>query len=104
VAPAANQAVPTSAPSPVASPTPSSLTVGNTGGEGVFIRRTLDAADRIRAWPDKTIMVVVGGDQQAEGRTWKNVKDPDGNVGWVPSEYLVAETNLAVVGTATVVR
>jgi SH3-like domain-containing protein len=34
-------------------------------------------------------MFVVGVDRQAEGRTWKNVSDPAGNVGWVPAEYLI---------------
>ena len=35
-------------------------------------------------------MVVVGPAVAAGGRVWRNVRDPDGNVGFVPSEYLVA--------------
>jgi hypothetical protein len=45
--------------------------------------------DRVTAWPDGTAMTVVGEDRQAEGRTWKNVRDPAGNTGWIPLEYLV---------------
>lgn len=77
----------------IATPTATTptLLVANTGGLGVYIRRTLSPSDRIRAWPEGTNMVVVGADQQGEGRTWKNVKDPDGNVGWVPAEYLKGE-------------
>ena len=34
-------------------------------------------------------MVVVGEDGQAGGGTWKNVRDSDGNEGWLATEYLV---------------
>jgi len=88
------QPSPTATPQPQPSPTPTipvpavTLFVGNTGGDGVYIRRTPAMADKIKAWPDGTPMQIVGPDIQAEGRTWKNVRDPDGNVGWVPAEYL----------------
>ncbi|MHB1007191.1 MAG: hypothetical protein ACYC3S_16345, partial [Chloroflexota bacterium] len=98
-------ATPTPTPPPtvtvVASPTPvptatstttatgATVLVGNTGGDGVWIRKTLTASDRIRSWVDGTKMTVVGADQTAEGRVWKNVKDPAGNVGWVPTQYLI---------------
>lgn len=67
---------------------PQVLVVADTGGSGVFIRRTPANSDKIIAWPDGTRMIVVGPDTQSEGRTWKRVKDPAGNEGWVPSEYL----------------
>jgi hypothetical protein len=63
--------------------------VGNTGGDGVWLRRSPSMDDWLQAWVDGTPMTVVGPDQQADGKVWKNVKDPDGNVGWVPVEYLV---------------
>ena len=78
--------------------------VGNTGGSGVYIRRTLDAADRIKAWPDGTEMVVVGPDVTEDDVVWKNVRDPDGNEGFVPADYLVlsaAETTDAAEPGAT---
>lgn len=89
--PAAAVASPTASTAPPPEPSPTaapSLLVGNTGGLGVFIRRT-PAGDQIRAWPDGATMTVIGEDKQAEGRTWKNVRDPDGNNGWVAAEYLV---------------
>ena len=67
-----------------------SVVVGNTGGIGVSIRRTPKLEDTIKAWPDGTEMLVIGDDREAEGMTWKNVQDPDGNKGWVPSMYLLA--------------
>ncbi len=66
----------------------SRLVVANTDGEGVFLRRTPSAADKVKAWPEKTIMVRIGPVQEGEGRRWVNVRDPDGNEGWVPEEYL----------------
>jgi len=68
--------------------------VANTGGIGV----------NLRAQPSKTAKIVVllkegaelkviGEDTSAEGITWRNVKDDNGNVGWVSSEYLVPGDN-----------
>ncbi len=91
--PSAAPPAPSPRPSPTAdiaaSPSPVPLVVGNTGGWGVFIRLTPKASDRVRAWPDGTLMLVVGEDREAEGRIWKNVMDPSGIKGWVPAEYLV---------------
>ena len=77
--------------------------VGDTGGDGVFIRRTADMDDKIKAWPDGTEMVVIGPDVTAEGRLWRNVEDPDGNAGFVPADYLLvpAGTDTPTADTAT---
>ena len=61
--------------------------VGNTGGIGVFLRRTPQAADRLKAYPDNTRLVVIGPDVGAEGRTWRHVRTPDGVEGYVPAQY-----------------
>ena len=61
--------------------------VGNTGGIGVFLRRTPQAADRLKAYPDNTRLVVIGPDVGAEGRTWRHVRAPDGVEGYVPAQY-----------------
>ena len=79
VVPTTNPAV--SAPKPYA--------VANTGGVGVYIRQSPKMADRIKAWPDSTLMSSLGEVVQSEDREWRKVRDPDGTVGWVPSEYLV---------------
>jgi hypothetical protein len=64
--------------------------VGNTDGEGAYIRKTPNFDDKIKAWPDGTEVTVVADDREEEGTLWKNVDDPDGNVGWIPSKYLLA--------------
>ena len=61
--------------------------VGNTGGIGVFLRRTPQATDRLKAYPDNTRLVVIGPDVGAEGRSWRHVRAPDGVEGYVPAQY-----------------
>ncbi len=61
--------------------------VGNTGGIGVFLRRTPQAADRLKAYPDNTRLAVIGPDVGAEGRIWRHVRAPDGVEGYVPAQY-----------------
>ena len=99
LAAAATTPSPTGSPGIVPSPSPPKLTppatvtyynVGNTDGLGVYIRRTPRMDDRIAPWPDGTPMQWLGETVQSEGRNWEKVKDPSGNVGWVPSAFLVA--------------
>jgi hypothetical protein len=78
---------PTVAPSPTPTPTAQVLVV-SADGDGVFIRIVPEKTDRYKAWADGTTMVVVGADRTVNGRLWKNVRDPDGNVGWIPDQYL----------------
>ena len=85
----------TPAPTPTATPMPPTPTpegglvqVANTDRMGVYIRRTPRMADRIIAWPEGTVLEVIGPDVEAEGRKWKHVRDPRGNEGWVPAEYV----------------
>lgn len=79
---------PSSTPTSTATPTaPVFVVVANTGGDGVYLRRTPAMGDRIIAWPEGTVLEVVGPDTVSEGRTWKHVKDPKGNVGYVPLQY-----------------
>lgn len=63
--------------------------VGKTDGDGVNIRRTRDMDDKIRAWPDGTAMIEVSCATEVGNRLWRHVVDPDGNEGYVPSEYLM---------------
>lgn len=95
VALATPSAAPTPPP-PTAVPTGSAAVevrgeayVGNTGGEGVYLRRTPVMADRVVAWPDGTRLEILGDETWSDGRTWRLVRDPSGNVGWVPTAYLV---------------
>jgi hypothetical protein len=64
--------------------------IANTDGQSIYIRRNpADPSSRVRLWPAGAIMVSAGeADRQADGRTWKNVRDPDGTVGWVAIDFL----------------
>jgi hypothetical protein len=65
--------------------------VANTGGEGVFLRRTPNLADRLVAWPDGTRLQSLGEAATGDGVEWQKVRDPRGNVGYVPTRYLARE-------------
>ena len=70
---------------------PEFVRVSNTGGTGAFIRDEPRAAARgIAAYPDRTVLRIVGPDTIAEGRVWRSVEDPRGLRGWMPTEFLVA--------------
>ena len=81
------------ASSPESSPTAEAsgqvYLVGNTDGDGVYIRRTRNLDDKIKAWPDGTKMTELSAPVEDEDRLWRHVADPDGNEGYIPAEYLV---------------
>jgi Bacterial SH3 domain len=84
-------------PSPVARPTntaqatsSNTVYVGNTDGEGVFLRNTPKMDDKAQAYPDGTALTVIGEDVDGDGQHWKHVKTPDGQEGYVPSMYTTA--------------
>ena len=87
------QAQPTATAQP-APPPPAQPAVGtqykvvNTSGDGVFIRRSPKLADRIVPWPDNTPMEYLGEQADGDGSHWAKMRDPRGNVGWVPTQYL----------------
>jgi hypothetical protein len=104
VAPTIVPTVARAAASPVASPSaaprPTATTavvvaktdtvwVGNTDGQGVFVRKTPVMADRLKAYPDGTPLTIAGDDVDGDGQHWKHVKTPDGLDGYVPSIYTV---------------
>jgi hypothetical protein len=82
-------------PSPAAQPTaaaearPDSVWVGNTDGEGVFIRQSPAMADRVRAYADGTQLQLIGDDVFGDGQRWHHVRAPDGLEGFVPVIYTV---------------
>ncbi len=92
-------AAPYLSPTPGVTPTPAVTAtpvlrlarVGNTGGDGVYIRRSPNDEDRLLAWPDNTVLVLLGPETEAGGRRWYAVRDPRGNTGWIPGEYLIFE-------------
>jgi hypothetical protein len=63
--------------------------VAKTDGQGANMReRPSTSAPVVKVLPDGSVLDVVGPDQQAEGRAWRNVRDPDGASGWVAAELL----------------
>ena len=78
-------AAPTSAPQPTAPP--NTLYVGNTDGEGVFIRKTPVMDDKVRAYSDGTALTIIGDDVDGDGQHWKHIRTPDGLEGYVPAQY-----------------
>lgn len=85
---------PTPEPSPTVAatptpPVPAFVRVANTGGAGVYLRREPGAnGARIVAWPERTVLEVVGAEQEVEGKIWLPVQDPRGNRGWVQRDYV----------------
>jgi hypothetical protein len=65
------------------------MRIGNTGGVGAFIRRTPRLTDRLVAWPDATILQALGETAEGDGVLWINVRDPSGNLGWIPAGYVL---------------
>jgi hypothetical protein len=61
--------------------------VAGTSGLGVYLRSAPRVADPLTAWPDGTRLDVVGPDAQGDGLTWKQVRDPCGQLGWLPARY-----------------
>jgi hypothetical protein len=64
--------------------------VGNTDGEGVFLRNSPAMADQIRAYADGTPLTIIGPDVEGEGMQWHHVRAPDGTEGYVPTMYTVS--------------
>ena len=69
-------------------PPPPTRQVGNTDGDGVYLRATPRLEDRLRAWPEGAPMRPTGNEAEGEGLRWIEVIDPDGTRGWVPDRYL----------------
>jgi Bacterial SH3 domain len=94
-APAASPQAKPSPPAAAAAAEPSDsgrVRVANTEGEGANLRSEPNPnAPRVRGVPEGTELEVAGPDQEAEGRRWRNVRDPaDGASGWIVADFLVA--------------
>ncbi|MBV9543294.1 MAG: hypothetical protein JOY61_02835 [Chloroflexi bacterium] len=76
------------APTPTI-PAATHVVVGNTGGQGVYLRRTPVMNDRMQAYPDGTDLQIIGPDVDAGGIHWRHVAAPDGAQGFVPSEFVL---------------
>lgn len=62
--------------------------VANTDGLGVYLRRSPAMDDLLHAVPEGTLLKLVGSEIRADGLAWRQVEDPGGFQGWVPSQYV----------------
>ncbi|HZO27896.1 MAG TPA: SH3 domain-containing protein [Chloroflexota bacterium] len=90
---------PPNAPTPTPPGVGQRLQVANTGNEGANLRREPGSSgDRLKTIPDGTLVEVVGPDSTVDGIIWKNVRDPQGETGWIAGSYLAAEGSQPVAG------
>ncbi len=78
---------PTPVPTITPTPTPIIATVSSTGGKGLRLHWT-PAGPVAGALLEGTQVEVIGGPVEKEGTRWVRVRDIQGRVGWVASEYL----------------
>jgi hypothetical protein len=45
-------------------------------------------ADKWVAWADNTQLTLLGDEADGDGQHWVQVRDPSGNVGWVPAQFI----------------
>ncbi|MDA8219397.1 MAG: hypothetical protein M0Z94_17475 [Dehalococcoidales bacterium] len=90
--PTASSVMPTQTPTPTPQPTPAQTVyvVGNTGGDGgVWLRRSPNLSDKMLIWHDGNRMERIGPDVNAGGMVWIHVRDPRGNEGYIPAQWLI---------------
>jgi len=66
------------------------MLVNNVGTDGLSLRRSPGIGQRIKVWPDGTALTDLGESAEQGGKTWKRVRDPEGNEGWVAADFLVS--------------
>jgi hypothetical protein len=86
---AAKPAPPAATPTPQPSPTLNAH-IGNTGGDGVFLRHTPNLNDKWIALADNTRVTLTGAQADGDGQHWFQARDPRGDVGWIPAQYLLS--------------
>jgi hypothetical protein len=83
--------------SPAASPSPGSapgvkMKIARTENQGANMRqRPSTTAPVMKTLAEGTVVEVIGGDTNAEGRNWRNIRESGGQTGWVASELLMPE-------------
>jgi hypothetical protein len=66
------------------------VAVVGVGVQGLVVRSTPGDGDKVYVADEGTDLRDLGDEQEAFGRTWRHVRDPEGADGWVASDYLVA--------------
>lgn len=64
--------------------------VNGTGAAGLFLRKVPSrTAEVIKTVPDGTTLQIIGANKTVDDVVWRNVRDSDGNEGWVSAGYVV---------------
>jgi len=74
-------------PTPGGAKSEGALWVAHTDGDGAYLHRRAGTSEFIGAWPDRTLLTIVGPDENIDGSPWKYVKAPDGAEGYIPERY-----------------
>jgi hypothetical protein len=74
---------------PEATATPTTIRIGRSSGQPVYLYNSPTIGDRIQAYPEGTPLLVIGGDVEGDGLTWHFVRAPDGTEGYVPANDTV---------------
>jgi hypothetical protein len=69
-------------------PASTTLMVSNVGTDGLSLRKAPGSPVRIKVWPEGTNLVDLGQQADQGGKKWRQVRAPDGTVGWVAAEFL----------------
>ena len=74
------------------------LQIANTGGDGANLRRDPgQAGEKIKTIPDGSLVEIVGADRNVDGTLWRNVRDLQGDSGWVAGGFLATEGSAPIV-------
>ena len=90
---------PPNAPTPTPQGVGQRLQVANTGAEGANLRRDPgQTGEKVKTIQEGTAVEVVGPDRTVDGIIWKNVRDLQGDSGWIAGSYLAAEGSVPAAG------
>ena len=80
----------TPTPEPAPSPLPSNVfRIVNTEGAGASLRREPGpSGQRIKVIPENRAVEALGPTRDVGGTTWRSVRDEEGRVGWIATEFL----------------
>lgn len=94
-------------PTPITGPTATPqavvgqrLQVAGTGNDGANLRREPgQSGERIKTIREGTVLEIVGPDRTVDGTIWRNVRDTQGESGWIAASFLAAEGSVPPVST-----
>jgi uncharacterized hydrophobic protein (TIGR00271 family) len=74
-------------PTATATPTPVAAVIGDTGGQGVFLRQT-PGGEVVDALAEGAPVEILNEREVVDDIEWVQVRDEDGRVGWVAAQYV----------------